>query len=159
MLTKWILSLRYDLYQARARSQRPKRFANLPISIVIRSEVYTWETSKVRYNRWDARQNPKSSKVFHTASSSRAWPRIHRYIICQKYFSATERRKQKILKVFCKRTNKHEEVWGLLPERRSKFKRLNIVTFQRFYSWTLNFSGPFQKKVRIFCFPKKRWIG
>ena len=133
----------------------------------------TLETSKVRYNRWNARQKPKPSKVFHTGSRSRAWPRIHRYIICQKYFSATsrtgtpERRlsnhnvfwKQKILKVFCKRTNKHEEFWGLLPERRSQFKRLNILTFQWFYSWTLNFSGLFQKKWESSVFQKNVGIG
>ena len=34
MLTKWALSLKYDLNQARGRSQRPKRFANLSISLV-----------------------------------------------------------------------------------------------------------------------------
>ena len=58
MLTKWVLSLKYDLNQARARLQRTKRFANLSISIV-------WST----VSKAAERSNKKKIRVLFLSTS------------------------------------------------------------------------------------------
>ena len=58
--------------------------------------------------------------------------------------------KQKILKFFCKRTNNIHEFEGCVL--RGQVRSNTFKSFQRLYSWILNFIGPFAKKIlRIFC--------
>ena len=65
--------------------------------------------------------------------------------------------KQKILKFFCKRTNNIHEFEGCVL--RGRVRSNAFKSFQRLYSWILNFIGPFAKKIlRIFCFQKSLWV-
>ena len=63
--------------------------------------------------------------------------------------------KQKILKFFCKQTNKiqgstmpvenYRTVWTCLTSQEKALKFMNVI-------------GPFAKNLRIFCFQKKLWL-